>query len=119
MRQPVAVVVGAAVAAVAGVIAGEYPFTGVVPLIAGILIGLAVSETIVAIARRQSVALGAVSACLAAAGTAYAVWDDAGFGVRPVAFSAWVAVAVAFVTAGARGGWWTHARPARSTAADD
>ena len=53
---------------------------------------------------------------LAAGGVAYAVWDDAGFGVRPIGVAAWAGVGVAFLTAGLRGGWWVpRPRPAGAT----
>jgi hypothetical protein len=114
MRQLVAVVAGAAAACVGALIAGEYPFTGVVPYVVGILLGMAIAELVVAIARRATIVLGAICAVVAAAAVAYAAWDDAGFGVRPIAASAWAGVVVAFVTGGLRGGWWASGRQARA-----
>ena len=106
MRQVVAVVVGALAAAAGGFVVGEYAFTGATPFVAGVLFGLVISEIVVTVARKKTVALGLVSAVMAAAGLAYAVWDDAGYGVRPVAASAWVGVALAAVVAAVRGGMW-------------
>src|SRR3954447_21712738 len=106
MRQLVAVIAGVVAAAAGALIAGEYAFTGAVPYIVGMLLGLAIAEIVVAIARRPTVVLGTASAVVAAGGVAYAAWDDAGYGIRPIAANAWAGVAVGFVTAGLRGGWW-------------
>src|SRR4051812_5788223 len=116
MRQLAAVAVGVAAAGAGALIAGEYAFTGVVPYIAGILMGLAIAEIVVAIARRATLVLGSVCALLAAASVAYAIWDDAGYGIRPIAGTAWAGVAVAFVTSGLRGGWWVPKSHARAQA---
>jgi hypothetical protein len=110
MRHVLGLLAGAVVAGVGGLIVGEYPFTGLLPLVAGVLFGMVVAEVVVAVAGHQSVALGAACAVLAACGLAYAVWDDSSFGVRPIAAVAWVGVAVAAVVAGLRGGWWVAAR---------
>lgn len=110
MRHLLALAAGAVVAVVGGLIVGEYSFTGFTPYVAGVLFGLVVAEVVVAIARHESTALAAACAVLAAAGLAYAVWDDAGYGVRPVAVSAWLGVAVAALVAGLRGGWWMSIR---------
>ena len=90
MRQPLAVAVGALVALVGGLILGEYPFTGWTPFVAGVLFGLVIAEVVVSVAGRQSAVLGAVCAALAAGGLAYAVWDDSGYGIRPIAAVAWI-----------------------------
>ena len=52
---------------------------------------------------------------LAAAGLAYAVWDDSGYGIRPIAVVAWVGVAIGALVAGLRGGWWVAARSRRAS----
>ena len=110
MRQPLAVAAGAFVAVVGGLILGEYPFTGWTPYVAGVLFGLVIAEVVVSIAGRQGAILGAVCALLAAGGLAFAVWDDSGYGIRPIAVAAWVGVAIGAVVAGLRGGWWVAAR---------
>jgi hypothetical protein len=114
MRLLLALISGAAVAALGGLIMGEYPFRGFTPYIAGVLFGLVVSELIVSVAGRQNVVIGVASALCAGGGLAYAVWDDAGFGVRPIALAAWVGVAIGTIVAGARGGWWWAWREARA-----
>jgi hypothetical protein len=119
MRQLAAVAAGAAAAGAGALIAGEYAFTGVVPYIVGILLGLAIAEIVVAIARRATPVLGSVCALLAAASVAYAIWDDAGYGIRPIAGTAWAGVAVAFVTSGLRGGWWVPASRSRPKGAGE
>jgi hypothetical protein len=115
MRQPLAVVAGAFVALAGGLILGEYPFTGWTPYVAGILFGLVIAEVVVSIAGRQGVILGLACAALAAAGLAYAVWDDSGYGIRPIAVVAWVGVAIGALVAGLRGGWWLAARSRRAS----
>src|SRR3954469_14590563 len=104
MRQLVAVVAGAGVAALGGLIVGEYPFTGFTPYLAGVLFGLVVAEVMVAVAGRRSTVLGVAAALLAGAGVAYGAWDDSGYGLRPIPAAAWVGVGLAMVIAGARGG---------------
>jgi hypothetical protein len=110
MRQVVGILLGALAAGIGGLIVGEYAFTGATPFVAGALFGLVISEIVVTVARRRTVVLGLVSAGLAAAGLAYAVWDDAGYGVRPVAATAWAGVALAAAVALVRGGAWPGAR---------
>jgi hypothetical protein len=110
MRQVVAVVLGALAAAAGGFVVGEYAFTGATPFVAGVLFGLVISEIVVTVARKKTVVLGLTSAVMAAAGLAYAVWDDAGYGVRPVATSAWIGVALAAAVAAIRGGVWPAPR---------
>jgi hypothetical protein len=114
MRHLLALLVGAAVAALGGLIVGEYPFTGLTPYVAGVLFGLVVAEVVVTIAKTASLLLAAASAALAAAGLAYAVWDDAGYGVRPVSVSAWIGVAIAAAVAGLRSGGWREIRRDRN-----
>ena len=110
MRQVVAVVLGALAAAAGGFVVGEYAFTGATPFVAGVLFGLVISEIVVTVARRHTVGLGLVSAVMAASGLVYAVWDDSGYGVRPIATTAWLGVALAAAVAGLRGGVWPAIR---------
>src|SRR5947209_7363318 len=104
MRQLVAVVVGAAAAALGALIVGEYPFTGFTPYLAGVLFGLVIAEVMVAIARRPGVVIGVLAAVAAAGGVAYGAWDDSGYGLRTIPIGAWVGVALAAVIAALRGG---------------
>src|SRR5437763_10318583 len=114
MRYAFALLAGAVVAALGGFIVGEYPFRGWTPLVAGILFGLVVAEVMVSIAGGASVWLGLAAAVCAGAGLAYAVWDDAGYGVRPVDTVAWFGIFVGATVAGLRAGWWAALR-ARSS----
>lgn len=102
-----AVVAGAAVAAFGALIVGEYEFSGVVPVIAGLVLGLLVSE---------AVALGGqwrgwVPALFAGVAAALAIlwggWIDSGQGIGPYPALAWVGGGIAALTAIAR------ARPRR------
>ena len=119
MRLLLAVLCGVVVAAAGGLIMGEYPFRGFTPYIAGILFGLVVSELLVTVAGRESVVVGLVSALCAGGGLAYAVWDDSGYGVRPMAITAWVGVGIGVLVAGARGGWWQWFRDRRAQASNE
>jgi hypothetical protein len=119
MRHAFALVAGVAVAAVGGLIVGEYPFHGWTPYIAGVLFGLVVAEVVVTLAGAETVWSGVVCALCTAGGLAYAVWDDAGYGVRPIGIAAWVGVAIGAVVAGLRGGWWAARRSARGQTVND
>ena len=110
MRQPLAVLAGAVVAALGGLIVGAYPLTGTTPFIAGVLFGLVIAEVVVTVAGRQGRVLATVAAVLAAAGLAYAVWDDSGYGVRPIDVLAWIGVGLGALIAGLRAGWWRAVR---------
>ena len=77
------------------------------------ILGVTRNRVVVSVAGAQSVWLGVASAVFTAAGLAYAVWDDAGYGVRPVSVAAWVGVALGAVVAGLRGGWWAAGQRVR------
>jgi hypothetical protein len=91
--------VAAAVAGLGALMVGEYPFTGLMPYVTGVLFGLVVAEVILAVARRSSTLLALAAAALAAGGVAYAAWDDSGYGIRPIGLAAWIGVALAAVVA--------------------
>ena len=77
------------------------------------------SELLVTVAGRESVVVGLVSALCAGGGLAYAVWDDSGYGVRPMVITAWVGVGIGALVAGARGGWWQWFRDRRAQASNE
>jgi hypothetical protein len=95
------VVAGAATAAAAAVILGEYELEGLTPIIAGVLLGLIVAEVVTVVGRHRDVAAAGTSAVLAAGGVAWGAWlstgpdEDWSF----VPDLAWAGVAIAAVAA--------------------
>jgi hypothetical protein len=98
MRPVLALVAGAAAAAVGAVILGEYPLTGLTGVIAGALFGLAVGEIVLSAAGdtwRNRETLGMVGvAVLTLAGVIWAAWISAGHLWRYVAKGAWAGAVV-------------------------
>lgn len=91
-------VFASALAAVLGAfILGEYEFTGLLPIGAGALFGLAVSEVAVEIGRRHTWAVAISCAVLSAAGLLWAGWIAAGSGAYPG--GAWLAAGVGALAA--------------------
>ena len=94
MRPVLALVAGAAAAALGAVILGEYPLTGLTGVIAGALFGLAVGEIVLSAGGdswRSREALGMAGvAVLTAIGVVWAGWISAGHLWRYVAKGAWV-----------------------------
>src|SRR4051794_30739301 len=99
MRQLVAAGLAAAVAGLGALMVGEYPFTGWMPYVTGVVFGGVIAEVILAVARRGSVRLAIVAGVLAGGGVAYAVWDDSGYGLRSVANAAWLGVGLSGLVA--------------------
>ena len=104
MRLLLAVLAGAAVAALGGVILGEYPFTGLMPYASGVLFAVVVAEVVIAIARRRRPLTGAAAAVCTAGGLGWALWISSGRGVAPVPLGGWMALAIGVVVALAVGG---------------
>lgn len=105
MRLPLAVVTGAAVAALGALILGEYEFKGTTPYVAGVLFGLVVAEAVLAVARRGGPALAAVVGALAGGGLVWAAWISSGRDWDYVPAAAWVAVSLGAVVGVARTAW--------------
>ena len=108
MRATVAVAVGAAVAALGGLILAEYVLSVATAVLGGLLFGLAVAESALWVGRRRGWMEAGVYAALAAVGVVWGGW----LSVRhargaPIPGEAWLAAAVAGVVAGVR------ARPGR------
>lgn len=99
MRQVLAIVAAAALAALGAVVLGEYPLQGTTVVVGFPLYALAVTETALAVGRRlRPVTLAAVAA-LVAGGLTWALWISFGHfrnAVRPPTLS-WVMVGVAVV----------------------
>ena len=86
---------GAAVAAFAALILGEYELVGFTPYLAGVAFGLVVAEVITSVARRLGVMASAPSAAFAAGGMVWAAWISSGRDWSYVPGGAWVGVALA------------------------
>lgn len=107
MSRILPVVAGAAVAAFGALIVGEYEFQGALPIIAGLVLGLLVSEAVALGGQWRGWLPAVLAGGLAAAGILWGGWIDAGEGIEPYPALAWAGAAVAAVTAGIR------ARPQR------
>lgn len=78
MRHLLALLAGVAVAVLGALILGEYELRGVMPVVAGVLFGLAVAEAIVAVGRDVRIELAIAAAVLAAGGLVWSSWIAAG-----------------------------------------
>lgn len=99
LRGLLAVFCGATVAALGALILGEYEFTGTLPYVAGLLLGLIIAEVMLAVGQRRSTPLAAAATALAFAGISWAGWIDSSEGVEPVKGAVWVAATLAAATA--------------------
>lgn len=102
MRLVLALAAGAAVAAFSALILGEYEFKGSTPYVAGLLFGLLVAETVLAVAKRGSNALAGATAVLAGGGLAWAAWISAGRDWSYVPDAAWLSVGIGVVVGAVR-----------------
>ncbi|HWG73471.1 MAG TPA: hypothetical protein VG184_05390 [Acidimicrobiales bacterium] len=94
MRTVLAVAVGAALAAVAAVILGEYNFSGAVPWVAGVAVPAVMGEAVVLINGRGEPELWLAVAALSAGGLAWGAWLSEGSGLSPLPLDGWVAIAL-------------------------
>lgn len=99
IRALLAVVCGAATAALGALILGEYEFTDLLPFVAGPLFGLVVAEVMLAVGQLRTALVAAIGGELAFAGIAWAGWIDSSEGVEPVKGLVWVAACLAAATA--------------------
>jgi hypothetical protein len=97
MRLVAAGVLGAAIAAVAAVILGDYPLSGAVPWFAAVVIPGVIGVTLTAVAGRYRSALWAATGPLSAASLAWGVRIATGWGLDPVPRAAWTAIAIGLV----------------------
>lgn len=94
MRTVLAVTVGAALAALAAVILGEYDFSGAVPWVAGVVVPAVMGEAVVLVNGRGEPELWLAVAALSAGGLAWGAWLSEGSGLSPVPLDGWVAIAL-------------------------
>jgi hypothetical protein len=110
VRLVLAVAVAALTCTIGALILGEYEFTGVTPIGAGVLFGLVISEMVLEIGRRRHPVLGVLTAAMVAGALGWAGYVSSGRGLRPFPNGAWVAMAFGAITAGIRTGRWRSAR---------
>ena len=104
VRLAFAVLAGGAVAALGGIVLGEYEFVGFMPFAAGPLFGLAVGEVIIWAGGERGPVPGGLAAGLAAAGLLWAGWIDSGEGIDPLPVLVWPAAGLGALTAAWRAG---------------
>ncbi len=107
MRFTLSLVAGVAVAFVAALLLGEYAFSGLPVIGAGVVLGLFVSEATTSVARRRSILLAAAGAVFTVGGLLGAAWISTDQRLSTVGFQGWLAVAVGAAAAAFR------ARPLR------
>ena len=99
MRRLLALAAGAGVAAAGALVLGEYEMVGVVPVVAGVLYGLAVAEVVAGIGRDGSVPTLAGVLVIAAAGMTWGVWISTGRDFEFATGTAWLGVGLAALAA--------------------
>ncbi len=99
VRRVLALLAGAAVAVVAGVVLGEYAFDGLAIVGAGVVVGLFVSEAAVAVARGRATLVAAGCGVFTVGGMLIAAWTATGHRLSIVEWEGWLAVALGAVAA--------------------
>lgn len=100
MRRILALAAGAAAAGAGAVILGEYEFSGLTPVVAGILFGVIVAEVVAVAGKRHDTVTMGATAAFAAAGMMWAAWISSGEDWGYVPGGAWVGAALAAAAAG-------------------
>ena len=103
-RVALGVVVGALLCALGALILGEYEFSGVTPIGAGVLFGLVISEVVIEIGGTRHPVLGVLTGAMVAGALAWAAYVSSGEGLRPFPTEAWFAMVLGGLTAGWRTG---------------
>jgi hypothetical protein len=94
MRTLVAVVVGTGIAALTGLILGEYDLATLTPFAAAVIIPEAIGAAMAAVDSRHRAGMWALTSLLGGAGLGWGVWIYTGQGLEPVPTQAWVALAI-------------------------
>ena len=112
MRVIFGCIVAALVAALGGLIMGEYFLSGLMAIVAGVLFGLAVGEAAIAVGKSSGWVLVGVTAAAAFLGFTWSGWIEAGRSFD-IAATRWLGS----LLAGASAAWWVRSlgsRPLRS-----
>lgn len=118
MRPILALLAGAAVAALGAAVLGEYSFGGPAVIGSGLLLGLFVAEAVLAVRGdgRNDVVGAVAGALLTALGLTWAAWISTGHRLGTLRWDGWLAVALGAVTAAFRlrpgAGWRSRPAPA-------
>lgn len=99
MSRILSVLAGAAVAAFGALVAGEYDYQSLVPLFAGVALGLLVSEAVALGGQWRGWGPAGIAAALAVAGVLWGGWISSGNGVAAYPSFAWVGAALAAAVA--------------------
>jgi hypothetical protein len=119
VRTVLAVLAGAAVAALGALILGEYPFTGLIIVGAAVILGLFVAEANLAVSRQPGPAGAGACGVLTGCGLIWAAWISTGHELAQLATVGWVAVAAGAATAAIRAGWRRAADSQRTKSRTD
>lgn len=109
IRVLVAMTVGALVAALGALFLGEYEFDELLPIGAGVLLGLVVAEIVVSVGRHRSWTMAGILAVLVGVAVLLAGHLDAG-DVGPVKVGAYASAALAAAAAALRTAPWGDRR---------
>jgi hypothetical protein len=114
-RLVAGIFLGAGLATLGGWILGEYPFTGVMPYIAGVLFALVVTEVILSVSHQPGIVTAVAAALCTLGGLGLAVWISTGRGIDPIPIGGWVALVIGAAVALIRGGITTGSGRAASS----
>lgn len=92
-------VVGALFSALGAVILGEYEFTGLTPVVAGILFGLIIAEVMTVAAKKADLQLALIAAGFSAVGIVWAAWISSGRDWDYVPGGTWLGMVLAAAAA--------------------
>lgn len=106
LRLALAILAAAVACIIGALILGEYEFSGTMPVGAGVLFGLVISEIVVEVGATRAPIIGVLTAAMVAGALARAGWVSSGEGLRPFPSGAWVAMALGALAAGVRTGGW-------------
>ncbi|MGH9190784.1 MAG: hypothetical protein ACRD0Q_12295 [Acidimicrobiales bacterium] len=109
-RSGPAMAAAAGVAALGGLLLGEYAFDGLAVIGAGVVLGLFVSEAAVAVAKHRTMTLAAACSLFTVLGLLMAAWISTGHRLGAVGLEGFLALVAGAAAAGLR------ARPLRGTA---
>lgn len=114
MSGPIRVIFGCVcavlVAALGGLIMGEYQLLGVMAIVAGVLFGLAVAEVAITVGKSSGWPLVIVSGLAAGLGLTWAASIDAGDSLSRIAGMRWLGSLVALISAS----WWVRTLGSRA-----
>lgn len=102
MRPILALVAAAAVGALGAVILGEYEFTGLTVLAAGVVFGLFIAEAALAVNRHGNVRMGVGAGLIGLGAMTWAAWITTFHDLSGLTGTGWAAVALCGLAAGLR-----------------